>query len=548
MRKIFADLLEEATPRMNDAMVNGMSMTRVPRMMEYVDSIFRSASKSFPPGLEYIGCKPCTPYEEYQEATKPHNNRRTYDIARSDLFMCRFYLAYKGEELKPKYISLPFLRDGGILWLGGSPYHISPVLSDQVISVGFDSVFVRLLRDKLTFKRVHHTFICDGKSEAVQIVWSRIYRNSSKSKVPITTRAESTVLHYLLCRYGFTETMRRLIGTGLIIGEDLTEAEYPSDEWVICRSVGIPPKTYIGSVYTPSKINVAIPRSHWNNVTKSVMASFFYLVDHFPEHLTISSLENKDWWIILLGHVVHSGNFSQAKLFNSMKEHFASIEDYVDGIISRKLHTAGYVVHDLYDLFELVVLNFNKWVVDNQNQLTSIYGRTLEIDYYIMFDISSGIFRFMFNLNKVAARKELTKKDVEELLNTYIKPGAIYKLRSGNLAVSSVSYSGDNKYPKISAIIAEQESRPGPKRGEHRRKIPDQTKRFHSSMLELGSFLYLPKSNPVAVARLNPYTTVNPDHAVIEPRMDQALLKKIQSLIDIQVKTLPQEVLDTLPR
>lgn len=550
MRNIFARMLEKETPRMNTEMVEGMSCTRIGKSIEYVDSIWRAAEKSFPPGLEYVGCEPCTPFEEYMESTRPHNNnKRTYDIARSDLFMCRFNLRFKGVPLRSKFISLPFLRDGGILWLGGTPYHISPVISDQVISIGFDSIFVRLLRDKMTFKRAYHTFMCDGKSEAVQIVWSQIYRKPQTSRVPATTRAETTLLHYLLCRYGFKEAIHRLIHCEVVVGHnEINEQNYPSDKWVICKSVRVPPKTYIGSTYQPSFISVAVPIQHWDAVSKMVMANFFYLVDHFPQEININSLENKEWWMILLGHIVHSGNFSQGKLYNSMVEHFDSIEDYVDGIIVRKLMDSGYTVNNLYDLLVLIMTNINKWLVDNQNHLTSIYRKTLEIDYYVMFSISYGIFRFMFTLNKIASRKELTQKDVEELLNRNVKPGAIYKLINGNLAVSSVSYSGDNKYPKISAILAEQESRPGPKRGEHRRKIPDQTKRFHTSMLELGSFLFLPKSNPVAIARLNPYTTVKASEGMIRPRLYPELLKKTQDLIDIQTKMLPIDMVKNLPR
>lgn len=559
MRKIFAKMLEEHAPKMNRGMVDGMAMTRIGLVESYVDSIFKFASKSFPPGLEYVGYERCTPFDEYMESTKPHNNRRTYDIARSDLYMCKFHLRYNGVNLRPKYISLPFLRDGGILWLGGSSYQISPVLSDQVISIGFDSIFIRLLRDKLTFKRVYHILKCDGESEAVQVVWSRIYRSSGSSsaayaanragsKIAVTTRAGSTVLHYLLCRFGFKETMRRLLNTQLVVGEEeINEDNYPQQDWVICSSIGMSPKTFIGAVYTPSNIRVAIPRKDWSMHAKTVIASFFYLVDHFPKEITIQSLENRDWWMILLGNIVLSGNFTSQKLFSKISEHFDSIEDYVDGIISRKLADVGYRVDNLYDLLILILTNFNKWILENQNQLTSIYNKNLEIDYYVMFDISSGIFKFMFNLNKIAARKNLTIKDVEELLKN-IKPGAIYHLTSGNLAVSNVSYSGDNKYPKITATLAEQESRPGPRRGEHKRKVPDITKRFHSSMLELGSFLYLPKSNPVAISRLNPYTTVQATDGVIRPRLYPEILKGTQDLIDSSSMTIPAEVSEKLPR
>lgn len=551
LRKIFADLIEQHTPRFNKAAVDGLSNLRISRIVEYIDSIFRSASKTFPPGLEYIGCAPYTPYEEYMESTRPHNNnKRTYDMARSDLYMYKFMLAYNGEPLRPKAISLPYLSNGGIFWLGGSPYHITPVLSDQVLSIGYDSVFVRLVRDKLIFKRISHTINCDNKTEAIPLVWSRIHRNNTKSKVPPTTKAESTVLHYLLCRYGFAETLRRLIGTDVLVcdSSEINKYEHDPSDWVVCSSVGVPPKTYIGNTYVKPDIYILVPRTHWNIVSKSVISGCFYLIDHFPDNITINSLENKDWWSILLGHIVHSGNFSQGKLYSSIMEHFASIEDYVDAIIIRKLETIGYKVRSLYDLFELIINNFHKWSAENQNQLTSIYNKTLELEYYVGYDITSSIFRFMFSLNKMAGRKELSKKDIEELMMIHIKTGDIYKIRSGNLAVSSVNYSGDNKYPKITSVITEQESRFGPKRGEKRRKIPDETKRFHTSMLELGSFLFLPGSNPVPIARINPYTTINPEDDTILPKMYPELLRSVQNLINIQNKSLPEEVSNSLPR
>jgi hypothetical protein len=116
-----------------------------------------------------------------------------------------------------------------------------------------------------------------------------------------------------------------------------------------------------------------------------------------------------------------------------------------------------------------MIKNFNDWIATNENNISNVYGKNLELDYYVGFETTSSIFRFVFNLNKLAARKELTEKDIQKLLNRSIKPGGVFKLTSGNLAVASVNYSGDNKYPKITAIINEQESLPGPQRGRHKR-------------------------------------------------------------------------------
>ena len=541
MHSSFRQLIDRNAPKMNHAMMRGLAVHKVGQLEQYINSVFRSAAKSFPEGLEYVGYERCSPLEEYTEATRARSNnrnKRTGDIARSDIYMCKYQLRWKGVDLEPKYIYLPFLRESGEMWLGGAPYHISPVLSDRVISVGFDSVFVRLLRDKLTFKRCLHTLMVDGKRETTHVVWSKIYRNNaSKRKVMPTTRANTTVMHYLFARMGFKASMRALLGFDPVVSDTpFDKQQYDPDKWVICNSAcsvnNVKPATYIGQFYKGTNIEIAIPKVHWNATVKSIIGSVYYLLDHFPSKLTLSSLENTQQWMILLGHIVFSGNYTDGKLYESINEHFNSLEGYVDTVIYRKLEDAGYSVNNLYDLLVLVIRNFNDWIVNAQSTINSVYGKELEVDYYVGFEITSGIFRFGFNLNKLAARKELTEKDVTEMLNRNITTGAVYKLRSGNLAVSGLNYSGDNMYPKVTAIIAEQESLPGPKRGKHKRKVPDITRYFHSSMLEIGSMLYLPKSRPICTSRMNPYTSFVHTKETIMPRMYQDILQKTQSMFD----------------
>ena len=543
MHQLFRQLLEKESPKMNSVMVRGLAVNRVAKIEEYIENVFKSAAKSFPPGLEYIGYRRCSPIEEYTESTRSRNNKRTADIARSDIYMCKYQLRWQGKDLPVKYIYLPFLREGGLMWLGGSPYHISPVLTDKVISVGFDSIFVRLLRDKLTFKRCYHGYVIDGRRETIQVVWSQIYRNSSaKRKVPPTTKANSTVIHYLLAKMGFYATMRKLLGFDPIVSEvPFDRNEYPNKDWVVCSSSQLKPTTYIGEFYKGTSIQIAVPRSRWNNTTKSIIGSVFYLLDHFPTRLTLNSLDNKELWMILLGHIIFSGNYTEGKLYKSIYEHFVSLEEYIDDVIAMKLSESGYPVSDLYDLLGLMIQHFNEWLAGIKGSINSVYGKDLEIDYYVGFETTSGIFRFVFNLNKQAARKELTEKDVIDILNRNIKPRGVYKLRSGNLAVSGMNYSGDNIYPKVTAIMAEQESLPGPKRGKHKRKVPDVTKRLHMSMLEVGSLLYLPKNNPTPTARMNPYTSFDHTLGTIVPRMHTELLERTQSMLDGQMP-------DELPR
>ncbi len=539
--RLFRQLVTQHNAKVNDVMMRSLSKYRLDRFERYIDAAFRSAARNFPEGLEYLGYERCSPLEEYTEATRLRGNRRIASLAKSDLYLCKYLFRYNGVDLPPKYLYLPFVRDSGILYLGGPCFHITPVLSDRVISVGFDSVFVRLLKDKLTFQRSYHAYEADGRRETVHVVWSNIYRRKSKRLVAATTKADTLLLHYVLAKMGYSQAMMRLLGFVPLVSEvGFDRKDYPSSEWVICRSTRIKPSGYIGAYYQPSSLEVAIPRSQWNLKTKNVIGSFFYLVDHFPQRITVSGLDNTALWMILLGHIIFSGNYTEGKLYESVKEHFSSLEGYVDDIIHHKLEDLGYRVEDFYGLLMLVMEKFDEWLIKAQKSINSVYNKELEVDYYVGFPITSGIFKFGFNLSKLVARrhaagKEVTDKDIIKLMNENIKMGAIYKVRASNIAVAALNYSGDNMYPKTTAIISEQESLPGPKRGRQKRKVPDVTRRFHTSFVEIGSLLYITKSKPICFVRMNPYTSFDPDRELIVPRLYPEILERTQRMLEGEV-------------
>ena len=159
-----SELMSANTPELNRAVVDGLAVLYMNNAEAYVDRVFASAAQSFPEGLVYLGYERCTPNEEYNEITKIKNNKRIFDLAKSDLYLLKFKFAFQGKQLPDRYIYLPYVNDGACFRLGGAMFHITPVLSDKVISPGINSIFVRLLRDKIVFKRCYHTFVVDGVS------------------------------------------------------------------------------------------------------------------------------------------------------------------------------------------------------------------------------------------------------------------------------------------------------------------------------------------------------------------------------------------------
>ncbi len=515
---LLSKVVKRHAPQMNENIMRGIATITMTKVEAYLDRVFKTASASFPPGLTYDGYARCTPIEEYRESTRAKNNRRSFNIAHSDVYMVKYMFSFNGELIPERYIFLPYVHEGGLMSLSGTKYHISPVLSDKVISPGFDNIFVRLLRDRIIFKRKYHSIIVDGKKETSHLIWSNLYRNKSakERKVPDTTKADTCAAHYLFGKFGFSETFKRFLGFIPIVGEeDINETNYPAESWVIVESTGYQPRTCLGNFYNRTNLKLAIPRDRYNNLCKALVLGFYYVVDHFPERFRAQDVDNVSLWLILLGHIIYSGVYGENKLYTSMVDHYVSLDDYVDPIVIEKLCESGYQVTDFYSLIAMILDMFNALVLDKEVSTLSMFGKSLETLYYVLYEITAGVFKANFKLSKIASKKPLTQRDVIEAFNKYMKPGAIFRLTSGKLVIETIDYSGDHYYPKITALLAQQESTPGGVRGKSSRLTVGEGQHADASMLQGGSILYLSKSDPTPLRHINPYACVDMTTATV---------------------------------
>lgn len=531
MDKFTAQFIDSVTPEPNPLIMNGVCGHFLSKAEHYIHNIFKSI-KNYPIGLTYEGYEVCTPYEEVCEVTKPKNNKRTYDIAKSTIYMAKFKFNYNGKHLLYKHIYLPYLEDDCIIYLGGSAFQLIPVLSDKVITTTHDSIFIRLLRDKLMVKRVYHSILVNGSRFMDYVAHCNIYRNT-ETKVPKTTKALTTLAHYVFIKYGFTETFRRFLGFVPVVGEDdVNERTYPEDKYVICSTSGLKPTTNLDEFYNSTKIKLAIPKEHWNNKTKSLIISFFYIVDHFPTRFKVGYLDDTRLWSVLLGHIIFSGHYGENVLFGKMTDHFISLDDYVDSIISDKLQEIGYTVDNLYELFSVVILNI-KDLMSNSKNLNNVYNKNIEVLYYSLYDITSNIFKAVFSLNRLAVKKVINEKDILETFNKVIKTGAIFHLSNGKVVTEIVNYSGEHKWIKLTSKINEQEAMNGASRGKNKRLVVNSGKYISASNIEVGNVLYLSKANPSPMARMNPFLNIDTRNGdIIRNPKYIKLLDNLQELLD----------------
>lgn len=530
MNKYLLARIKQDTPKMNPSLANGLATEYVPKAIDYIDRVWRDASKGFPPELRYVGCRVCTPLEEfYTDGVK--SKKKYVELARSDIFLVRYDFTYNGVPLEPRYIYLPFANEAGSIRLGGSTYFISPILSDTVLSYEDSSIFVKLPRNKFAVRRKDVSILVDGKTTVFAATYASLYHFPANKKPIREVKAETTLFHYLLCRYGFYETFRRFTGATPIVMNSAPELdEYPASEWVHFKSSEFKPRGYPGKMeYLPTTLRVVVKRSECTDQVKSMIASLFYIADHFPDRIKAEYIDSIRLWRVLLGHLVFGSLPSEGKLHDDIGEHINSLEEYIDALAKERFKNAGFNIDSIFEFFAIAVRDYNKWQLKSAKVANDLYTKEISVLMDLLSPITFSIFTFHFKL-KSALKKAVTERDIRDLFAKNIKPRSIFQLAKQMNGVSAMTYSGDNKCFKITNVVVPQKDTNGIKTKEAQR-LDDPTKRLHISFAEVGSFINLSDSNITGENKLNLHVQLDANSKIVRNKELKPMLDKIQSMI-----------------
>lgn len=534
MKRLFNEIISENTPKVNSVIVEGLAYKQSQNFESHIDQVFKIVSRKFPDGLAYSHYERCTPEEEWNELSKLRGGKKFVDLARSDIYLVKFFFTYKGESLTPRYMYLPFVGIAGENYNSGSRNFISPVLNDKVISPENKNLFARLSRDKILFDKVIHSMVINERRVSTSVVFSRIYRQSATNKSKDNQiQAKTTLAHYLFAKFGFHQVFDKYVGARVIVGEEeINYSSYSKNEWNIYQSSGIKPFTYKSKYYTPSTIKIAVPKSLVNQFVEDLIAGFFYIVDHFPQQLTANYINAEDEhltkypWIITLGRIIFDPKFSDGKIYESLMEHFSSIDEYIDVIIQHKLREEGRDVDDFYDFMVLIIKEFKDLIIRGYEKNNSLYDKELTTIYYVLYPITEQIFKLAFALAKDAKNKTLSAQDITKTMNQKLRMRAIQKNHHYPKIFQTAVYSGDNMFFKFtSMMIPQSDVAISDGKDNDRVNLNDPMKRFHVSFAEAGGYLNLPKSNPSGYARVNPYTKLSPTGTIL--KHDDEEIRKI---------------------
>ena len=539
MDNVAVSRIRGVMPPFNQSVANGLAVehmmsvnpdTGINSTMAYIDRVIRVNSPLFPQGFKYEGSRMCSPQKHVEKITAEYQSKRVANIARHDVYLAEYQFSYNGVMLYPRHVLLPFVRPGGLTWLNGALYNISPVMTDVGYSVSKGSIFIPFRRSKLTFNKTDHAFYSNGRRTITLVIWSMIHNEmSNRKKADLDNRRwiESCLPHYFFCQFGVKGAFKQWGKADVEIGyrKDFSAQDYPRDRFVIYESA-----THKGR-HPAGDVCLVIPKEQETDFVKMLVAGYFYVADTFPHRFTNPEfVDDKLLWQVVLGHMVFGDFEHQGKVAENIDTHLHGFNNSLDDMTIEDLAAAGVYVSTIWELLHEIMTTLSPHFYQTNAQETSMYNKRLTVLRYIMEEFNYAISLFAYGFqsrrDKIWTEDELN----EALKRTFKLNTCTKKLTSEHNELETVNYPGDNKIFRITSVIVQQDHARASK-SHSRGLINDTSRLLDASIAEVGQYKNQPKSAPDGRGRVGTHVQLSGDGTIVRREDCRELIDRTQKRI-----------------
>ena len=540
MNAILSNILDsEHIEHANEDNLTGIGNKLLEHSLQYINEVLESAFRSAPEGLKYHGIKPMSPRKVFETEFKSGVNKYGFDLAYNTVYKCELLVTWNGETVPNRSLWLLYSHKGNFVYLSDNKYNLVPILSDKVISVDSNKIFLRLMRDKINIESEAMNIKINGKIQPILLIKNIILRVGKRNlqnkigELPIPT------ILYLLIKYGYKEVVRRMCGEYITM--DITYGEVEAKQRQIVYEANPTPhkKFKYKSDFKPHGVKIVVNSRRRTASTDVIASSMLYLLNIFSHQARdlVDAINSNDLELeigvyqLMMGTLVFKDNYNMDRTISEIKEHFKLLDAYVDNVVIKILKSVGVEVSNIFDLLEVVLREFVKRTSDSLNFNIDVTNGYLDVLYYVYFNNIVAINTTIRNV--LTSKKELTTKDVEGIFNKFMKPRVILNLaKAGNpLVLKNVDYTGDNYYPKITRDMALQAQGDGVNRSKKPFIYP--LRYIYGLDTVTGDILGLQKKCPSPRTNINMYSRIDLDTGkFILDREDEELSTILQYMLD----------------
>lgn len=505
-------------PKLNPMVTEGIAFHQMKCAMHDVDKLLSIAFRSetdwngegLPVGFSYLHLERVTPEEEYIEKGRRYKQargkRRGFNMSQTDTFMVKAIFRNDGDEFA-KYLSIPFARRGGLMYLMGTLYEIPAVLKTKGLSETSQGYFTEFPRHRVKFEKTDECFLIDGSPVHVYMPFSTtLHSKAKKAKTFVPP-----LVCWLYAKFGFKESFRKFLG----IDVDFRDVDDPElttldlNKYAVCKAD--PPARGV-----PPKIAIVVKRNDLTPVVKIFIGTVFYVAKQLPQHVATEYIDSAEQWKVLLGYAIFgiSKVHSVVRLPEEIRTHFANLERMMDASFKKELLGENVQCDTIYDYLFFVIESMTERTGGETSEMANLFGRYYTSTEYVIRDLREAIFNAHYALVKLARKSggnPLQTTSIKLELNKHIRHEAVTGINSGHGEITPFMTASDNMFIGLTTHAIDQtDARKSGGKGKRAIDLNDPSKHQHSSFAEAGSLGNLTKAKPFGPYRINGY--VRMDH------------------------------------
>ena len=509
------DILAAVTasiPRYNDYLLRTFMAEQIAGAAGFIDTMFGEAVKLFDGHITYLGHRVMTPERRAEYELRPRSSYRAKQqggcrVTTSDLLLVEYVFAYNDVEY-PVPLYIPYLRNDVVV-IEDTTYVLQRSIKERAFSRINNGITMKVIRQPIPFYNRPAMYRLDSLTDdwfSNELVpTTRIHRDKRNRdrKLP-----NESIMHYLLCKFGFIGTLARFgltpddCGFVTMIGNDCETYRYFAAKFVKRKQ--------------PVDLYLKVKKEKLNDrLVVKVIASILYTLTGFTKH-QVNDLYDPSGAVfrLMLGKIINGSGANEPQLIKKVDTHIVSVDTYLDPITRERLHSYGIEVGDIYDLLQFVFCKIDELV---QVSHTDMYSSRIDyLEELLVETIVRSVYSRWYDARRRLGGADIDPRklaDGKELRRILMLPdNLIARLYESRIVQKSPPAYGDNA---LVGWLIQKMRQSGQSKSRKVIRSPDH--RFDPSMLAVESVIAFSKSNPGAAGAINPYLEITPSGSIVRP-------------------------------
>jgi len=510
--------VKKQLPKFNEDIIRGIRTKEIDGAVDFIVERIREAILVIGEDVELMGWQTVSPYERAIYEINNSKISKSVSIYPDEVILIKFIFRFETTTFE-KLLYIPYIFEDYNIVVGGTKYTMQLNMTEKLFSKMRNGVTIKVIRSPISFwkdKLFNYTGVVSDKTYTDTVITTKIhYRKSSSAK----NKLRPTVIHYLICKFGFEGTLDRLniprdqcLFVQNINKEDTETFEYFRAQSGSSKQEGV----YL-------KINKELLKKVY---VKRFVASILYVMTGFRKiHFDTLISDSTTMFKIWLGKIIYNKNTGSASALNYMDSHIESFDNYLDTLIRTIFHSEGIMVNDIYDLLVYIFFNIDEILLKYPNN--NFYNKKINILNAVIIDtIVTSLYTSIYKHEKNKNSKNMLKV-VSDMLAIF--PRHIIKKMNKSVNVKfNANYYNDNG---LISIWGKMTKRLGSSTASGN-TLQAPVNRFHTSFITTESMVGFSSANPDSNALINPFVVIDENGGVLKTKFSDRADRMNQFLPD----------------